>query len=335
MAKPLVSVCMITAQTEHPMLPPRDRLTVYDLFRRCLANQTYTGPIEAIVADANQERLSREFSVGVWRAERVVHTRQVMHDRTAISGARNTCAAYARGDLLVFLDDCTELLPSFIEAAVDLHERGKIPTRLYFHDSSVDLPTGKTTLELLRERKFEVEDPAWQRHGGVTDRREIALSGNACGVFVVPRKMFLQLNGFDENFDGNWGCEDIEFWTRLDRLKLPRVARADLAVVRWAHGSTPGGTTLRRCREAYAQWAYRQNKRLEANRRLSDDDLDALKKAPSCHTIVGGAACGLCTAPDRSRQIDTYRTVAAEFDLRSLSATYGKRPSGLYLDSWR
>lgn len=335
MTKPLVSVCMITAQTEHPMLAPRSQLTVYDLFRRCLANQTYTGPVEAIVADANLGRLSHEFSVGSWKAERVVYTRQVNHDRIAISGARNTTAAYARGELLVFVDDCTELLPSFLEAAVEVHARGKVPTRLYFHGSGPPLPAGKTTLELLRAHKFDVNDSAWQRHGCPMDRTEISLSGNACGVFVVPRKVFLQLNGFDENFDGNWGCEDIEFWTRLDRLGLKRVARADLAVVRWAHGSTPGLATLRRCREAYAQWAYRQKKRVEANRRLSDAELDEMRRAPSCHTIVGGDPCRLCTAPDRPQQIHTYRTVAAEFDLRSLSETYGKRPSGLYLDSWR
>src|SRR5204863_226098 len=121
-----------------------------------------------------------------------------------------------------------------------------------------------------------------------------------------------------ENFDGNWGCEDIEFWTRLDRLGLKRVARPDLAVVRWAHGSTPGLATLRRCREAYAQWAYRQKKRVAANRRLSDAELDEMHRAPSCHTIVAGDPCRLCTAPDRPQQIQTYRTVPAEFDLRSL-----------------
>lgn len=333
MKKPLVSICMITAQTDQPLESPRDQLTVYDLFRRSLGNQTYRGPIEAIVADTDTARLTKEFSVGSWRAERVVFTSQVLHKRIAISGARNTTAVYARGELIVFLDDCTELLPSFLEAAVDLHARGKIPTRVYLHGGREELPVGKTTLELLRMREFGA-DPVWRNQGCPTDLTEWPLSGNACGVFVMPRKVFLRLNGFDENFDGNWGCEDIEFWTRFDRLGLSRVGRADLAVVRWAHQSTPSRETLRRCREAYAQWAYR-SRRTEANRRLSDEVLDELRSAPFCNSIVGGSTCGLCAASDRAQQIDTYRTIPAEFDLRELTAIYGARPSGIYFDPWR
>lgn len=335
MAKPLVSVCMITAQLDHPMEPPRAQESVYDLFRSCLANQTYQGPHEVIVADANVDRLAREHAAGSWeRASRVVFTRQVLHDRTAISGARNTAAAYARGDLIVFLDDCTELLPSFLEAAVELHLQGKIPTRLYFHSAPELLPKARTTLELLRIGKFDGVDPVWRNQGCPVDKTELPLSGNACGVFVVPREVFLRLNGFDENFDGNWGCEDIEFWTRFDRLGLKRVGRADLAVVRWAHQPTPPRGTLRRCREAYAQWAYKEP-RVEANRRLSDEALNTMKRARSCTSIVGGSPCGLCSSPDRVQQIDTYRTISADFDLRSLNTTYSARPSGFYADLWR
>ncbi len=323
---------MITAQTDRPLEPPHDQRSVYDVFRASLSNQTYCGPVEVIVADADSDRLAREFAISAWRADRVVFARQVLHDRIAIAGARNTAAAYARGDLLVFVDDCTELLPSFLEAAVDLHGRGKIPTRVYLDGRDV-LPRKKTTLELLRECSFG-PDPVWQRQGCPKDLTEWELSGNACGVFAVPREIFLKLNGFDENFDGNWGCEDIEFWTRLDRLGLPRVGRADLAVVRWAHRPTPTRKTLRRCREAYAQWSYR-TRRIEANRRLADEVLAELRRAPPCDTIVGGAPCALCAAPDRARQIDSYREISADFDLRSLTTIYSSRPSGIYLDPWR
>jgi glycosyltransferase involved in cell wall biosynthesis len=327
---------MITAQSDRPLEPPRSQESVYDLFRSCLANQTYQGPLEVIVADANPDRLAREHAAGSWeRADRVVFTKQVQHDRIAISGARNTAGAYARGDLIVFVDDCTELLPSFLEAAVDLHAQGKIPTRVYLHSSRERLPQGKIpTRELLRSGKFDCVDPVWRNQGCPTDLTEWTLSGNACGVFAMPREVFLRLNGFDENFDGNWGCEDCEFWTRFDRLKLRRVGRADLAVIRWAHQSTPSLKTLRRCREAYAQWSYRSS-RVVANRRLSDEVIDELKRAPFCNSIVGGSTCGLCSAPDRDQQIDTYRTFPADFDLRAIHAIYSVRPSGIYTDPWR
>lgn len=146
---------------------------------------------------------------------------------------------------------------------------------------------------------------------------------------MTPREVLLRLNGFDENFDGNWGCEDHEFWTRFDRLGLDRVGRADLAVLRWAHPATPSRATLRRCGELYAQWAYK-SPRIEANRRLSDEELDALRRGLRCTDT-----CELCAAEDRAQQIETYRAIPAEFDLRSLHATYSARPSGVYLDPWR
>jgi hypothetical protein len=226
------------------------------------------------------------------------------------------------------------LLPSFLEAAVELHSQGKIPTRVYLHSARELLPQGMSTRELLCLGKFDCVDPVWRNQGCPTDKTEWQLSGNACGVFAVPREVFLRLNGFDENFDGNWGCEDIEFWTRLDRLKLRRVGRADLAVVRWAHQGTPSRKTLRRCREAYAQWAY-QSHRIEANRCLSDEVLDELKRAPFCNSAVGGSTCDLCSASDRAQQIETYQTFSADFDLRAMHAIYSARSSGIYLDTWR
>ncbi len=311
MEKPRVSICMITAQTDRPLLYRRD--SVYDVFRASVTNQTYEGPIEVIVADAVTERLQRESTVGGWgRAERVVFTNQANHDRIAIAAARNTAAVYARGELLVFVDDCVELLPSFVEAAADVHASGKVPTRV-----------------AIRIGHVADVDPTWREQGCPMDRRTWPLSGQASAVFVLPREAFLKLNGFDENFDGNWGCEDQEFWARVDRAKLPRVGRADLAALCWAHSRTPLRATVRRCRELYAQWAYRSS-RADANRRLSDGVLEQLRRAPPC-----APACDLCAAPDREQQVETYRTIPAEFDLRALSATYGARPSGVFTDPWR
>jgi hypothetical protein len=328
-----ISVCVTTASDDRPMVQRQE--SIYDLLRRSLDNQTYDGPIEVIVADTDAGRLSREFGASWGRVERVVLTKQVHHDRIAIAGARNTAAAYARGELLVFVDDCTELLPSFLAAAAELHIRGKIPTRVLLTAAEVTVSGKIPTLEVLRTLKLDAVDPVWRNQGCPIDLTEWRLSGQAGGVFVVPRKTFCKLNGFDENFDGNWGCEDLEFWMRFDRLRLPRVGRADLAVLRWPHSPTPARGTIRRCREAYAQWAYRSS-RVEANRRLSDDVLKQMVMSKPCTFFSDPAlTCDLCAAPDRVQQIDTYRTIPADFDLRALSATYSARPSGIYLDPWR
>jgi glycosyltransferase involved in cell wall biosynthesis len=139
---------MATASPDHPMTHRSE--SIYDLLRLSIANQTYDGPVEVIVADTEIDRLSREFSASWGSVERVVLTRQVLHDRIAISGARNTAASYARGELLVFVDDCIEILPSFLEAATELYARGKIPTRALF-TTATPLPAGKIpTCALLR-----------------------------------------------------------------------------------------------------------------------------------------------------------------------------------------
>lgn len=309
--KPRVSLCMITAQIDRPFLHRSD--SVYDMFRASVAHQTYEGPLEIVVADAMKGRLLREYAIGGWgQADRVVFTSQARHNRIAIAAARNTAATFARGELLIFLDDCVELLPSFVEAAVDVYKSGKVPTRV-----------------ALRVGPVVDVDPTWFEQGCPMDQRTWPLSGQAGSVFVIGREAFLQLNGFDENFDGNWGCEDQEFWARVDRAKFPRVGRADLAVLCWAHARTPRLATVRRCSELYAQWAYRST-RVDANRRLSDEALEQLLHAPPCSSI-----CDLCSAPDRAQQIETYRTIPAEFDLEVLSDIYGARPSGIYMDPWR
>jgi glycosyltransferase involved in cell wall biosynthesis len=322
---------MGTAQQDRPLLHD-SKESIYDLLRRSIENQTYSGPIEVIVADTDEARMAREN--GSWgRATRVVLAKQVLHDRIAIAGARNTAASYARGDLLIFVDDCTELWPSFVRAAVRIYERDKIPTRLLLTSRSRPHTQPASTRDLLQrglaEDHFEEIDPLWRDEGHPIDSSTWKLSGQAGGVFVIPRKLYMKLNGFDENFDGNWGCEDQEFCKRLDRLKVLRVSTCDLAVVRWPHDKTPVRATLRRCREAYAQWAYRSS-RIAANRRLLDGDLEALRTAPPCSDI-----CDLCKADDRPAQIETYRTIPADFDLRALHAIYSARPSGIYLDPWR
>lgn len=327
MAKPLISVCMTTASVDRPMVHRPE--SIYELLRLSLGDQTYDGPYEVVVADTAADRLPREFSAPWGRAQRVVLTKQVHHDRIAIAGARNTAAAYARGDLVVFVDDCTELLPSFLAAAAELHEHGKVPTRVLLGTAMRRPPGRIPTLELLRAGRYDDVDPVWRSKGCPTDLTEWTLSGQAGGVFVVPRDVLMQMNGFDENFDGNWGCEDQEFWARFDRLGLPRVGRADLAVVRWAHAETPARATVRRCREAYAQWCYKLA-RVEANRRLADKALDELAGAPPC-----ASTCDLCRAADRRQQVETYSTIPAEFDLASLHSTYSARSSGIYLDPWR
>jgi len=329
--RPLVTICMGTAQVDQPLIGRSD--SVYEILRRSVNNQTYAGPIEIVVTDAQADRLEREWQTPWGRAARVVLSTQAQHDRIAIAAGRNTAAVYARGELLVFVDDCTELLPSFVEAAVALYARDRIPTRLLlgaaaYPHAGEKISTRKILRAGLKVAAFEEVDPMWRRREYSLSGKTWKLSGHAGGVFVLDRKRFLQLNGFDENFDGNHGCEDQEFCLRLDRLRVRRRSSCDLAVVRLPHRNTPPRAVIRRCRERYAQWAYR-SKRIAANRPLSVADLLELRQStcrPDCH---------LCAAPDLDVQVESYRTIPVDFDLEALSDRYRGRASGVYYDPWR
>ena len=112
-----------------------------------------------------------------------VWTRQ---KRVAISTYRNTGLTYARGELVVNLDDCCELPRMYLEAF----------WYAYHHHG---ICAGMTWPE--------VGDP---RPLGVVTR-----PGLVYGFGSYPLAAALELNGYDEAYDGGQGLEDVDWSTRL------------------------------------------------------------------------------------------------------------------------
>jgi glycosyltransferase involved in cell wall biosynthesis len=153
-----------------------------------------------------------------------------------VAGMLNTALLYAEGDLVVRLDDCSEIpdvnyLQKFWDAyqngffALAMHVRyhaGK-PARVneeYFQKGYeakyAKLPeteNRKALLERLYGKNGIVKDTRWptvERHG-----RMIAPPEWFYGFSSFSLEAALKVNGFNEQCDGQKGLEDVEFGERL------------------------------------------------------------------------------------------------------------------------
>lgn len=113
--------------------------------------------------------------------------------KVAISAYRNTGIAAARGQLIVNLDDCCRLPPTFVS----------------------------TFWQAWRDRGVALA-MTWPESGDQRRPGRVAAPGQVYGFGSFPRELALQLNGYSEAFDGGQGLEDIDWSTRLHRAGLPQ-----------------------------------------------------------------------------------------------------------------
>ena len=155
--------------------------------------------------------------------------------------ARNTGAASATGQLLLFLDDDIEALPPLVESHARVHRErpgsavmGPYPPKLQ----------GGT-------RYFDVEVRSWWEDKfyqmSRPDHRftyQDLLSGN----LSLDAELFARLDGFDSSF-GNCGGEDYEFGLRLLKADVPLVLADDAVGYHYEHETNNLDRSFRRCRQ--------------------------------------------------------------------------------------
>jgi len=155
--------------------------------------------------------------------------------------ARNTGAASATGQLLLFLDDDIEALPPLVESHARVHRErpgsavmGPYPPKLQ----------GGT-------RYFDVEVRSWWEDKFYQMSREDhrftyqdLLSGN----LSLDAELFARLDGFDSGF-GNCGGEDYEFGLRLLKADVPFVLADDAVGYHYEHETNNLDRSFRRSRQ--------------------------------------------------------------------------------------
>lgn len=249
---------MITARDSHPYtLHPR--WNQYEVLDRCLREQTYRD-FELIAVTPFVEDAQAVLRHAGYPA-RAVSPRDTpwRRARTRCSAsARNTGLVLARGDYTACIDDCLEFGSDYLERIHDFLQRG----------------IGVATLSLDGEGK-RIDG----REQGLPEGFAVAIGPDIPqpqGIVAFPTEVGLDINGWDEHFDGGYGLEDVDFGLRLQRsgmvfaldrhiaVRLHAAQSLSVAVVAEDHIPTdPGRSTVRCCNSAYV--LARESGRLRAN----------------------------------------------------------------------
>lgn len=270
---------------------------------------------------------------------RIVHvppkeTAMTREKRPAICAYKNTAIAYARGELLLTIDDGCILDPGYLQRCWTAWASDRNCLAALCHvvgDDGTPIPN------------YERND---SRHAFL-DTRGLCLGpvgGNAHaphgqGFMAFPLDAALTLNGYDEMFDGSRGLEDMDFGARLQRsgqrLLLDARHRVGLYVMRpWAaqHFAQEAGQGVIKCSQT--TFRVRETKEIRANTKpWTAAEWSFI--APRCRHLAGdNSHCtlfgpknpcpyvGVCS--DREHPaLHIQRENPPVFDLRALRAANG------------
>ena len=209
------------------IVPTCNRPALLERALRSIAAQEFAPREVIVVDDADVVFNDTTFQVlqrfGLRGAHVVANSRA-----KGASGARNTGAALATGDLLAFLDDDDEWLPSYLTEAIDAFTSRKLDVLcadlLCQFDDGIDRPS-KTAPDRLLIDMFLVRNPG--------------LGGSN---IILKRDLFRQIGGFDESLPT---CNDRDFGIRLSLHPATQYGRLPKRLVRFYQHTGPKLCTVR------------------------------------------------------------------------------------------
>jgi GT2 family glycosyltransferase len=182
-------------------------------------------------------------------------------DELPLAGARNSLAAAAGGELLVFLDvDCipSRSLLAAHEAALADEDAITLGETLYLPQGFVARGAAERELRPAARRHPERVD-LFPALGGprIDSRHDLFWSLN----FGLRRATFERIGGFDDSYRG-YGIEDTDFGLRAARAGVPLCWLGDAVAFHQFHPPTrlrPEGMdalvdNVRRYRERWGEW---------------------------------------------------------------------------------
>jgi O-antigen/teichoic acid export membrane protein/glycosyltransferase involved in cell wall biosynthesis len=131
------------------------------------------------------------------------------------SSAANRGVQESKSDFITFLDGDDEWEPTHLETLLRLRER--YPKAGAYSQAYLISTAGK---KLIKNKYKHIPPPPWE--GALPNYFKSELEGEhpvATGVVGIPKKIFLEFSGFDENAE--WG-PDLDLWSRV-ALKYPIV----------------------------------------------------------------------------------------------------------------
>lgn len=204
--KPKVTILMITVRPDAAYLEHPDWHVLGKVVEDLNA-QTFKD-FELVVVDGLcgtrkgwQDRYKPNFPYKILAPKENLWTR---NKKTCICNYRNTGLAAARGELVLNIDDCCYLPPIYVELFWRAWSEKQIClSATWPHNGDQRIPRNSI---LNPQRPFIQKTPC-QR-------------GQVYGFGSYPLKMALELNGYDEAFDGGMYLEDTAWGCRLEDYGL-------------------------------------------------------------------------------------------------------------------
>jgi len=302
-----ISVCTNTARGDYAMLG-LPNIHIFEYCASALRNQTFKD-FEWVIADVLHDTRSdyfqkhpEDFPVQHVSVKPNVWTKRGL---VAISASKNTCLLYAKGEIIVFIDDCCWINETYLEDILKEIQPDHLITNPY-EVYNGEILKGKENL--LKEKKQ---------------------IGGSYGNVSLYLERYLELNGYNELFDGNRGLEDCEFSVRVIKhgmkiFKIPNYTRFQ------NHNAYPSlkEPGVKCCRLA----EFISNKRikygiLKANTiSVTNEEMEKFKE---CVDIKKGYICpyvrlpcnqfdknGNCISGVNKELLELYRHPSLIFDLR-------------------
>ena len=139
--------------------------------------------------------------------------RVVSQDNRGRAGNRNRGASEAGGDLLLFFDDDTRLIPGCVQMHWEHHQ--KYPRTVAVGNVPEDLEWMRTDFQRYKahlSRKWV--EPLQADNGRIPADKPFLTAAN----FSIPKELFVQLGGFDENLTD---AEDFDLAVRVTQSNIP------------------------------------------------------------------------------------------------------------------
>lgn len=125
--------------------------------------------------------------------------------RAQISNARNTGLIFTSGQYITFHDDCIKMAPNWLDKHLEYLKQGYIVASSWIGYGNIG-KDGKGISGSLEYRAEVIKKP-----------QVMTAAWFYCANCSFPLQAGLDINGFDEDYDGEIGQEDLQFGLRLER----------------------------------------------------------------------------------------------------------------------
>ncbi|MFO1488997.1 MAG: glycosyltransferase [Verrucomicrobiota bacterium] len=288
-AKPEPSVAAVAAPEPtlvSVVIPVFNKLALTQNCLQSLAQSPTQNPIEIIVVNNASTDGTAEFLATEEKAGRIrVVTNQ---ENGGFAQACNLGGQAARGSLVLFLNNDTQVTPGWIDPLVQAAAQsnaGVVGARLLYANGTIQ----HAGIEFINGLPDHPHRHAAGDFAAANQARELDMVTGAC--FLMPRDLFLQLAGFDETYRN--GVEDVDLCLRV-RAAGRKVVYEPAPVIYHLEGQSEG--RFNHVKENLTVFFQRWGKSFDQKMRF-------VVKSPT--KITPASRSVLLAAPKSSRRIPT------------------------------